>query len=140
MIDAFSEHLGFPSVGISHEALLGFAEITATNVPVLPLEQHIAEKFHAYTRTYQGGRRSSRVKDLVDLVLIASHSRDRLAMGWAVPYRRLAADVDLPGSIGAGVRVAESFLNPVLGPECDAGSIWEAETVRWLPASAHGTG
>ena len=168
VIDASSEHLGFPGVGISHEALLGFAEITATNVPFLPLEQHIAEKFHAYTRTYQGGRRSSRVKDLGDPVLIASHSRDRLAMGelrraidrtfearatrllpsrldqppmdWAVPYRRLAADVDLPGSIGAGFRVAESFLNPVPGPECDAGSIWEAETVRWLPASAHGTG
>ncbi len=39
-----------------------------TEVSVLPLDQHVAEKVHAYTRTYGQGQRSSRAKDLVDLV------------------------------------------------------------------------
>jgi hypothetical protein len=51
--------------------LLGFAGISPIEVPALPLELHVAEKLHAYTRDY-GGRQSSRVKDLVDLVLISS--------------------------------------------------------------------
>jgi hypothetical protein len=41
-------------------------------VPALPLEQHVAEKVHAYTRTYGEGLGSTRVKDLVDLVLVKS--------------------------------------------------------------------
>jgi hypothetical protein len=41
-------------------------------VPALALEQQVAEKVHAYTRTYGRGEPSSRVKDLVDLVLVAS--------------------------------------------------------------------
>ncbi len=48
--------------------LLGFAGIAPINVPAISLEQHIAEKVHAYTRTYPGQRPSSRVKDLIDLV------------------------------------------------------------------------
>ena len=50
--------------------LLAFADIEPIEVPVLPLEQHVAEKVHAYTRTYGQGQRSSRAKDLVDLVLV----------------------------------------------------------------------
>ncbi len=52
--------------------LLSFAEIEAAEVPILPLEPHVAEKVHAYTRGYAGGRASTRVKDLVDLVLMPS--------------------------------------------------------------------
>jgi len=52
--------------------LLRFAEIDRMNIPVLPLEQHVAEKVHAYTRMYGDGMRSSRVKDLIDMVLIKS--------------------------------------------------------------------
>jgi hypothetical protein len=51
---------------------LEFAGINAVSIPVLPLEQQVAEKLHAYTRTYAGERRSSRVKDLVDLHFIAT--------------------------------------------------------------------
>jgi hypothetical protein len=43
----------------------GFAGIPPIEVQALPLELHVAEKLHAYTRDY-GGRQSSRVKDLVD--------------------------------------------------------------------------
>ena len=51
--------------------LLEFADIPPVEVPVLPIEQHVAEKVHAYTRSYAGSPRS-RVKDLVDLVAMSS--------------------------------------------------------------------
>ena len=38
---------------------------------MIPLARHIAEKVHAYTRTYGEGRTSTRVKDLVDIILVA---------------------------------------------------------------------
>ena len=53
--------------------LLAFADIEPVEAPSLPLELQIAEKVHAYTRGYgQSGIASTRVKDLVDLALIAS--------------------------------------------------------------------
>jgi predicted nucleotidyltransferase component of viral defense system len=52
--------------------LLVFAGIDQVEVPAIPLAQHVAEKVHAYSRVYGAdGRPSTRVKDLVDLVLIA---------------------------------------------------------------------
>lgn len=45
----------------------GLAEVVIEAVDVY---QHAAEKFHAYARTYAHDRPSSRVKDLVDLVLL----------------------------------------------------------------------
>lgn len=52
--------------------LLEFADLERMNIPILPLEQHVAEKVHAYTRTYGDGMPISRVKDLIDMVLIKS--------------------------------------------------------------------
>jgi predicted nucleotidyltransferase len=52
--------------------LLGFAGIAPVAVPAIPIVVQVAEKLHAYTRVYEGGRVSSRAKDLVDLALIAS--------------------------------------------------------------------
>jgi hypothetical protein len=41
-------------------------------MPVIALEQHIAEKVHAYTATYgPQEQESTRIKDLIDLLLIA---------------------------------------------------------------------
>lgn len=57
---------------LSGPDLLSFAEIAPIEVPALPLEQHVAEKIHAYTRRYAGGHSSSRTKNLVDLALISS--------------------------------------------------------------------
>lgn len=54
--------------------LLDFAGIDGVDVPTLGIEQHLAEKLHAYTRIYAGGRRSTRVKDLVDVAVIAKTS------------------------------------------------------------------
>jgi hypothetical protein len=135
--------------------LLGFAGIPPAEAPVLPLEQHVAEKVHAYTRTYGQGKRSSRPKDLVDLVLIkASASLDakRLAQalgqtftsrntheipskiptppdGWAQPYRRLAEDVGIDPDVEIGPQEAQEFLDPVLSDH--ASGTWHPEEKEW---------
>ncbi len=54
--------------------LLSFAAIRPARVPCYPLTSQISEKVHAYTRPYAAGE-SSRVRDLVDILLIASIAR-----------------------------------------------------------------
>lgn len=54
------------------EDWLGFAGIPTIAVPTLSTEQHWAEKLHAYTLPRRGAA-NSRVKDLVDLVLLIEH-------------------------------------------------------------------
>lgn len=136
--------------------LLSFAEIEPVEVPAVPLERHIAEKLHAYTRRYGDDEPSSRVKDLIDIVLmseLASFELGRLRDAivrtfeerdthelpaslpappseWAQPYRSLAEEVDLDPDLFAGQRLAAAFLDPVLA--ADAGLIcWDAQTIEW---------
>lgn len=54
---------------------LSFAGIDPVSVPAAPLEQHLAEKLHAYSRIYAGDQPSSRPKDLIDMLLIAGLTR-----------------------------------------------------------------
>ncbi|UCC71562.1 MAG: nucleotidyl transferase AbiEii/AbiGii toxin family protein [Gemmatimonadota bacterium] len=134
--------------------LLRFAGLGPVEVPGLPLEQHVAEKVHAYTREYSGGRSSSRVKDLVDLLTISSSARldgTRLraaleatfdarashpaprslpppSAAWAAPYRRLAEELGLDGSLEKGYREAAAFLDPLLAGETGA---WDPKLGRW---------
>jgi Nucleotidyl transferase AbiEii toxin, Type IV TA system len=71
--------------------LLAFADIEPLEAPSLPLELQIAEKVHAYTRGYgQSGIASTRVKDLVDLALIASTARGSRVGGTIEPSQRLS--------------------------------------------------
>jgi hypothetical protein len=133
--------------------LLSFADILAAEVPTLPLELRVAEKVHAYTRTYPSGRPSTRVKDLVDLVLIPSSfpfggARLRSALRetfgarsihplpaalpsppaeWRPGDRRMAAEVGLEGDLSVGYKQARTFLDPVL-----TGTI--SDQARWDPA------
>jgi hypothetical protein len=51
-------------------AVLAFAGIPPTESPCYPLSQQVAEKAHTYTRPHPTGQ-SSRVKDLVDVLLVA---------------------------------------------------------------------
>jgi hypothetical protein len=44
--------------------------LSSAAMPAVDIAQHAAEKFHAMARTYAGDRPSSRVKDLVDIVLL----------------------------------------------------------------------
>lgn len=96
--------------------------LTAVVVEAVDVYQHAAEKLHAYARIYAHDRPSSRVKDLVDLVLLIEAALlvdrrrlwERLQVvyerrdgtrparelpqppgDWAIPYARLAAELDL---------------------------------------------
>lgn len=90
MVDiGFSDPLKWKPEPIRGPDLLAFADIETVKVPVLSLEQHIAEKVHAYTRTYGQGHKSSRAKDLVDLVLmkqlmVLDAARLRTALVWSL--------------------------------------------------------
>jgi hypothetical protein len=87
------------------EDWLGFAGIPAVSVPALSAEQHWAEKLHAYTRPREG-LTNTRVRDLVDLVLIIerqhlSSHRTRVAVDATFVRRAthpVPADVPLPPS------------------------------------------
>jgi Nucleotidyl transferase AbiEii toxin, Type IV TA system len=136
--------------------LLAFADLDPVRVPALAIEQHVAEKLHAYTRTYASDSPSSRVKDLVDLVVIASTSEldaeqltdaiaeifDRRATheppaalpappdDWSAAWRRLASDLPADAEVDAGHRAAAEFLDPVLAGVVDAGT-WDPQQRRW---------
>ncbi len=137
--------------------LLRFAEIDPIEVPALPLEQHVAEKVHAYTRIYGGQRPSSRVKDLVDLVLIRSLSafeveRLRTALrttftnrgthplpttmpppppGWSRAYRRMANDVGINPDVSTAYEQVAAFLNPVLDKTAPNDGCWDPLPGVW---------
>jgi len=141
---------------VSGSNLLSFAGIDSITIPILPLEQHVAEKIHAYTRRYGDGRSSSRVKDLVDLVLIKQSmtlDATRLQSAligiferrrhqelpqslppppseWKVAYRKLAADVGTNPELAAGYREASDLLNEILAGR-QKGS-WDPVQGQWV--------
>lgn len=143
---------------LTGSTLLSFADVPPIIVPVLALEEHIAEKLHAYVRLYHDGRRSSRVKDLVDLAIIAESSQLdasylRAALertftirtgaelpprtppppdAWSTPYRRLARDVGITIDMGAAYQAVARMLDPVLAGM--ARGIWDPAQGEWLPA------
>ncbi|MGE3445921.1 MAG: nucleotidyl transferase AbiEii/AbiGii toxin family protein [Acidimicrobiia bacterium] len=53
-------------------SLLDFAGIPASVVEIIDIHRHAAEKLHAMTRDF-GDRENSRVRDLVDLMLMLEH-------------------------------------------------------------------
>jgi hypothetical protein len=141
-------------------ALLAFAGLEPTAFPAYPLTQHIAEKLHAYTQPHEAGE-GTRVRDLVDLLLIAGHApiesgRLREAIeatfrvrathalpallpappaAWRAPFRQLAREVGLfQQDLTAGYAAAAQFLDPVL--RAQAGGFWDA--VRWSWAEDRG--
>jgi len=139
--------------------LLSFIGINPAVFPSIPIEQHIAEKVHACTRTYTSGV-SSRPKDLIDLVLFAAHSAPDAAKlrhalettfrarsthalpdqfpsppnSWGPRFSRLAAEVAVPTDPESAWRVAANFLDPVLSEHVNAG-LWYPNQQRWDSAS-----
>ena len=137
--------------------LLGFADINPSEVPALPLEQHIAEKIHAYTRKYGEETQSSRVKDLIDLVMISSlfglkSGRLRKALSttfnmrathelpnalpappvsWNVAYRRMANEIGLDQQLEEGYKQARAFLDPILSGTVANDSTWDPALHTW---------
>jgi hypothetical protein len=141
---------------VQTSGLLAFADIEPISVPAVPIPQHLAEKVHAFTRSYgQDAERSTRPKDLVDILLISTSEEvdaaalrealdrtfaarhrqqlpERLPLaprGWAVPYRRLAAEVEVEAELEAAVAQAKGFLDPVL--DGTATGRWDPMTRRW---------
>lgn len=164
IFDAFVLDIGFdPPAGLEPDRLRGpdllaFAGIDPVDVPALPLEFAVAEKLHAYTRSYgDRGRASTRVKDLVDLVLIAGKANldarklrealdatfERRAThplpprlpappaDWRVPYGRMCRDIGLDADPGAGHAVAAALVDPVLGATVEG--TWDPAARDWRP-------
>ncbi len=144
-----------PPDAITGPPLLEFAEILPPTVPCYPLDAQIAEKLHAYSRPYQTGE-SSRVKDLVDILLIASFARldgrelsdavratfdarvthavpaemPRPPRDWSGPYRKLAQELGFRwATLRDATHAATEFLGPVL--EQTAAGKWAPESWAW---------
>jgi predicted nucleotidyltransferase component of viral defense system len=153
---AFSEAMPIQAEPLFGANSLEFADVAALQVPVVSLEQHLAEKLHAYTGAFgRDQRQSTRVKDLVDLVLIgemaeldakrlhqaltatfAQRGRQPLPntlpsplSSWVRPYAVLAREVGLAIDIETGHAAAARLVDPVLRSE--AGGHWDPEAQRW---------
>jgi hypothetical protein len=67
---------GDPMVGLPDRMtapdVLGFVGIAPPTIPLYPIGTHLAEKLHAYTLRYADGRPNSRLKDLVDIAMVAT--------------------------------------------------------------------
>jgi hypothetical protein len=116
---------------------LDFAGITAATMRLISKEQQIAEKLHAYTLPRSTPK--SRVKDLVDLLLLArtgdvrqpqlaeavSMTFDRRKThpvptipppppeSWETAFQELAAECGLPLGLGDGFAEVRSFFDPL---------------------------
>jgi hypothetical protein len=160
--DEFVLDVGFdPPVGVELARLRGpdllaFADLAPVEVAAVPLEFQIAEKVHAYTRGYGDRTPSTRVKDLVDLALIAAEGTPdaallRIAMDrtfarregqpvprtlpdpppdWRVPYSRMARDIGLDAGLEAGHALAARMLDPILSGEVASGT-WHPHAGGW---------
>jgi hypothetical protein len=155
----FATWLDLPHDHIKGPDFFTFAGIEPVEVLALPLEQHAAEKLHAYTRVYAENRHSTRVKDLVDLVLISSTaelearqlrraidltftSRNTQIVpeffpeppeSWVAPYRRLASEIGLLPNIADGHRSAAAFLDPILSGKAPNAARWDPGKGAWKP-------
>ena len=145
-----------PAENLTTPPLLAFAGIPPATVPCYPISQHLAEKIHAYVKPRASGE-STRVKDLVDLLLIAAHMPVNAAAlraalqatfaaqssgdlplslpappaAWASKYQRLAHDIGLDDTtLPAAFERARHFLDPLLNGQ--ARGVWSPETQAWL--------
>jgi hypothetical protein len=117
-------------------------------VSLVPLERQVAEKLHAYTRTYESGE-TTRVRDLVDLLLIREHEyvdpiglREAIQQVFdrrgthsiperlpppgrdlAVGYRREAEQVRVVPGINDAHRLLAEWLDPILARRLDTSRI-----------------
>jgi hypothetical protein len=67
---AIGDTIAMPLQTIVLKDWLGFAGVATATVPVLSREQQFAEKLHAYATPRDSDHPNSRVKDLVDMVLL----------------------------------------------------------------------
>lgn len=124
-------------------------------IPCYPITQQIAEKVHAYTRHHISGE-SSRVKDLIDILLLAELTRieaDHLSRaiqatfdarnthslprempdppsGWSKPFQKMAAEVYLTyETLEDANQAIKRLLNPLLSGKKIL--LWNPELWSW---------
>jgi hypothetical protein len=130
-----------------------------------PVADQVADKVCATMGTqYPGGKRSSRVKDLVDLILIAhtqtvdldelraaiAAKRDLSKIGpfehfdvpaeWARTYPTTAKGVPAAESFSAqtAADLVASFVNPALGKRSNP-AVWDPQSLAWIPDTSDPT-
>jgi predicted nucleotidyltransferase component of viral defense system len=157
----FSDPITWTPDMITTSDLLAFAEIKPIDIPAVPIAQHLAEKVHAYTRRYgETQRASTRPKDLIDILLIASaetikatalrdalqrtfQARARQALpgalpeppdDWRRPFAQLASQVEIETDLHAAFHRAAEFLDPVLADT--ATGRWEPRSRSWTNTDA----
>jgi hypothetical protein len=117
---------------------LGFAGIASPSLYMIPREQQFAEKLHAYTLPRHGAA-NSRVRDLVDMVLLihsGTLARAKVAeairvtfdrrgthavpnplpqppTNWQKPYEALAKECGLSKGIDIGFTILDAYLSEV---------------------------
>ena len=156
----FSDPLDWPPdmIAAAEIDLPGFPAVV---VPLLPIEQHLAEKVHAYSRGYgPNNPASTRPKDLIDIVLLADiatgsvilASRLREALErtfafrathplpsqlhrpperWVTAYRALAREVGVAPELSEAHAAAATLLDPILGDQADGTATWDWTQHRW---------
>lgn len=123
---------------------LGFAGIGPGRFPTIPPEEHFAQKLHAYTAP-RGERANSRVKDLVDLVLLIESGHldmTRLQRDiedtfsrrgthevpgkleappdfWAPVFARLAEECSISADINSQFEKVGTFMEKLWGSQAD---------------------
>lgn len=150
-----SDVLIMPPERLTLPPILEFAEIAPTAVQCYPLTQQVAEKVHTYSQVYASGE-STRVKDLVDILLMAGLS-DRMRSAdlrkalevtfarratrlpqalrqppssWSRQFRLMAEEVELDiTSLDDAIRRAKAFLDPIL--QTELGGVWQVSEWRW---------
>jgi hypothetical protein len=145
-----------PAEILTTPPLLAFAGIPPLTLPCYPLSQHLAEKIHAYVKQRASGA-NTRVKDLVDILLIATYSpvaapalhaailATFAAQGsgapptslpdppaaWPAQYRKLAQESGLAATtLLLAIMQARAFLDPVLNGTAHGN--WAPEKQAWL--------
>ena len=134
---------------------LAFAQIGTISIPFYSIYQHIAEKVHAIWRPRD--IQSSRAKDLVDLILMASldsniqantlqkaiflvfenrgdqvlDSFSSFPSSWQQRYQRLAQETQLHlHDFQEASKAADAFVTPVISGQV-SGRTWDPEKWRW---------
>ncbi len=124
-----------PLEHIKGEDWLGFAKLHTKSIPALSIEQHFAEKLHAYTFPHKG-QVNSRAKDFIDMILLVrtkklkpqklQEATSRIfeyrgthkipntlhapPSEWAVPFSVLEKDCMLSTTLEAAFNEIDSFL------------------------------
>lgn len=123
-----------PLEEIRGQAWLEFAGISQTTFLAIPREQQFAEKLHAYTLP-RGNRPNSRVRDLVDMVLLLRGGLNPAdltsainktfgrrnthdipqglqspPLSWTGPYSELAHECGLPTDVSTGFEEVSAFV------------------------------